>query len=145
LLSDCTKTFVGFDTACYLTSLTLLFLFWLHTDPKHFEYFRCVCISLTRRNLLAVNLFQQETTDDHGAPHCRSKQQRKPIGVQSHNGDENFKDEFEKSCALGRAENWYHHMSDDADHKKWVCDFMKLQKFRRRISRRTAVWVKPTP
>ena len=43
--------------------------------------------------------------------------------------DENFKDEFEKSCALGRAENWYLHMSDDADHKKWVCDFMKSQKF----------------
>lgn len=42
---------------------------------------------------------------------------------------ETFKDEFEKSCALARAENWYHHMSDDSDHRRWVCEFLKSNDF----------------
>ena len=44
--------------------------------------------------------------------------------------NESFKTDFEKSCALARAENWYHHMSDDADHRRWICEFMKFSKFK---------------
>lgn len=43
--------------------------------------------------------------------------------------DEISKDTLEQSCALGRAENWYHHMADDDDRRRWICEFMKSHKF----------------
>ena len=43
--------------------------------------------------------------------------------------DRIFENEFQESCALARAENWYHHMSDDNDHRRWICEFMKSHKF----------------
>jgi len=39
------------------------------------------------------------------------------------------KDPIEQSCALARAENWYHHMSNEADHRRWIFEFMKSHKF----------------
>ena len=44
--------------------------------------------------------------------------------------DEFSKDPIEQACALARAENWYHHMSDDADHRKWILEFMKDNNFK---------------
>ena len=43
--------------------------------------------------------------------------------------DEISKDPIERVCALARAENWYHHMSDDGDHRKWILEFMKSNNF----------------
>jgi len=43
--------------------------------------------------------------------------------------DRTFENQFQESCALARAENWYHHMSDDNDHRRWICEFMKSHKF----------------
>jgi hypothetical protein len=43
--------------------------------------------------------------------------------------EETFKDPLQEACALARAENWYHHMSDEAEHRKWICEFMKSNRF----------------
>lgn len=44
--------------------------------------------------------------------------------------DEISKDPIEQACALARAENWYHHMSDEAEHRKWILEFMKVNNFK---------------
>lgn len=44
--------------------------------------------------------------------------------------EEISKDPVERACALARAENWYHHMSDDNDHRKWILEFMKSNNFK---------------
>ncbi|NBR24781.1 MAG: hypothetical protein EBU08_13625, partial [Micrococcales bacterium] len=39
------------------------------------------------------------------------------------------KDPIEQSCALARAENWYHHMASEDDRRRWIFEFMKSHKF----------------
>jgi hypothetical protein len=43
--------------------------------------------------------------------------------------EEISKDSIEQSCALARAENWYHHMSNESDHRRWIFEYMKSHKF----------------
>ena len=39
------------------------------------------------------------------------------------------KDPIEQSCAIARAENWYHHMASEDDRRRWILEFMKSHKF----------------
>jgi hypothetical protein len=44
-----------------------------------------------------------------------------------------FQNDMDRRCAIVKAFNWYNYMSDSKDHKKWLIDYLKSNKFDQQI------------